>query len=132
MALEFARATLGCLVLLGIGRVLLAQENDKNATIAIRVTDISGAAVEGAEVRIVAQVRGEYEVKRTDKTGRALAQLKPGNYELKVTRSGLKSKVIRYVEVTAAEHKQLEISLEVPAPDCCADPVEPFIEPEHC
>jgi len=56
MGLKFARATSatwGLLVLLGTGRTLLTQENDKGAIIAIRVTDVSGAAVEGAEVLFV-------------------------------------------------------------------------------
>lgn len=133
MGVQSARATWGILVLLGIGQVLPAQENDKSAIIAIRVTDTSGAAVEGAEVRFVEQAGGEYELKRTDKTGRALAELKPGNYEVKVTGSGFRSTVIHYVEATTAEHKQLEVSLEAlpPVPDCCVDPVESLIEPEH-
>src|SRR5215470_15739905 len=112
MGLQFARAFCGLFVLLGISQVLLAQENYKNASIAVRVTDPSGAAVKNAEVRFVEQARGDHGIKRTDKTGWVLAELKPGDYEIKVTGSGSKSKVIRYAEVTAAEHKQLEVSLE--------------------
>jgi len=135
MGLKFARATSatwGLLVLLGTGRTLLTQENDKGAIIAIRVTDVSGAAVEGAEVLFVEQTRRAYEVKRTDKTGRALAELKPGKYEVKVTATRFKSVVIHYIEVAAAEHKQFEVSLEAlpPVPDI-VDPVEPLIEPAH-
>lgn len=132
MGFPFARATWGILVLLGIGQSLPAQEKHKSAIIAIRVTDTSGAAVEGAEVRFVEQASGEYEVKRTDKTGRALAELKEGNYR-QLAGSGFRSTVIHYVEATAAELKQLEVSLEAlpPVPECCVDPVEPLIEPEH-
>ena len=133
MCSRFARATCGLLALLGIAHALFAQENDKTAIVAIQVTDISGAAVEGAELRFVEQATENRVVKRTDKTGRAVAGLKPGNYELTVTGSGFKRTVIRYVEANPSAHKQLEISLEALASvsDCCVDPVEPLIEPEH-
>jgi hypothetical protein len=132
MGFKFGRVIGGLLVLLGIGQILLAQENDKSAIIAIRVTDVSGAAVEGAEVRFVEQARRDYEDKRTDKTGQALAELKPGKYEVTVTASRFKSVVIRYVEAAAAEHREFGVSLEVlPPVPVIVDPIEPLIEPEH-
>jgi hypothetical protein len=130
MGSKFAHAAWGLLVLLGIGLTLLAQDNDKNAIVAIRVTDVSGAAVEGAEVRFVDQARKGYEVKRTDKTGRAMAELRPGEYALEVRALRFKSAVIHYIEVAAAEHKQFEVSLESPVPGI-VDPDEPLIEQEH-
>jgi len=130
MGFQFARTAFGLLVLLRIGQVPFTQEDATNAIVAIRVTDISGAAVEGAEVGFAEQGTANREVKRTDKTGRALAELKPGKYELIVTGLGFMPTVIHYVEATAAGHKQIEIVL-APVPGCCADPVEPLIEQEH-
>jgi Carboxypeptidase regulatory-like domain len=132
MGFQFARTALGLLVLLRIGQVPFAQEDAKNAIVAIRVTDISGAAVEDAKVRFVEQGTANREVKRTDKTGRALAELKPGKYEVKVTASRFKSVVIRYIEASAAEHRKFEVSLEaLPPVAYIGDPVEPPIEQEH-
>jgi len=133
MCFKLARATCGLLALLGIAHALFAQENDKTAIIAIQVNDTSGAAVEGAELRFVEQATENRVVKRTDSTGQAVAGLKPGKYELTVTFSGFKRTVIRYVEANLAERKQIKISLEpLPSgPECCVDPVDPPIEPEH-
>jgi len=78
MGFQFARAAVDLLLMLRIVQVPFAQQNPKSATVAIRVTDLSGAAVEGAEVGFVEQGTANREVKRTDKTGEALAELKPG------------------------------------------------------
>lgn len=78
-----------------------------------RVTDPSGAAVAGARVRVVSRAGGE-RIATTSREGAfEVSGLPAGAYLVEVSALGFRSEVREAVDLTAGEHKALDVALEV-------------------
>ena len=104
----------GVLVLLSLNGVPTYAQNS-NSTIRGQVLDPSGAWVSDAEVVIVNKQTGVTAFSgRTDSAGAFVApQLIPGIYEVTVSASGLKRKVVSNVVATVAQVESLNITMEL-------------------
>jgi Carboxypeptidase regulatory-like domain/TonB-dependent Receptor Plug Domain len=98
--------------LIGAG---VAHAQNSNATIRGQVLDPSGALVANAQVMIVnQQTRVTVFNGHTDSAGAFVAsQVIPGVYEVTVSASGLKRKVVNNVVATVAQVESLNISMEL-------------------
>src|SRR4051794_24648596 len=64
-------------------------QNTSSGTIAGQVTDAQGAAIAGAEVRLVDKATGKARTFVTNETGRySIFNLDPGTYDVAITKSG--------------------------------------------
>jgi uncharacterized membrane protein len=90
--------------------LLLAQEAEKNAVVTVEVTDQSGNPVPNAKTKFVALESADARALATDATGRALLELKPGNYDLVVTMPAFRTLKSR-IKVSAGESEKFAIVL---------------------
>jgi Carboxypeptidase regulatory-like domain len=92
--------------------LLLAQEAEKNAVVTVEVTDQSGAPVPNAKTKFVALESADARTLATAATGRALLELKPGNYDLVVTMPAFRTLKSR-IKVSAGESEKFDIVLHI-------------------
>ena len=80
------------------------------------VTDPSGGAIAGADVRVVEFDRSQVHQTTTDSTGRyQLPNLPVGRYQLEISFSGFKTYVGKGIQLDAASTRTISVTLEVGA-----------------
>ncbi len=80
------------------------------------VTDASGGAVDGAQVKLTSAATAEVRVATTRANGSYLISLLlPGSYSLEVTKSGFKVAHVKQVLIVVTETSVLDVGLEVGA-----------------
>jgi len=78
------------------------------------VTDASGAALQGAAITITNIATNQTVNLKTDQAGQYTAKdLASGKYDVRVVRTGFKTKVVQGVEVSADKAARLDIQFEI-------------------
>jgi len=91
-----------------------ASEKEKCCTLNGKVTDASGAAVQGAAITITNIATNQTVNLKTDQAGQYTAKdLASGKYDVRVVRTGFKTKVVQGVEVSADKAARLDIQFEI-------------------
>src|SRR5882672_371453 len=91
---------------------------DTRGTIVGRVTDPSGSAIPGAQVIVSNAAMGTKSALSTNGEGLYLAPLlQPGLYQIEVTVQGFKKAARSGIEVRVADRLDINIVLEIGAPD---------------
>jgi len=94
-----------------------AQDLD-DVTFSGTVTDEHGALLPGAEVRAVLAATGSARAATTDGGGRyRLVELRPGAYDVRVTRQGFAAGERAGVQTLAGQHVRLDFSLRAAGPE---------------
>ncbi|HWR34595.1 MAG TPA: TonB-dependent receptor [Clostridia bacterium] len=92
--------------------VLPLASQSFRGSIAGTITDSSGAAVPGAEVRIISAGTGLSRLAQTGDTGYfTVTELPPGNYDISATKSGFRTQTLRGVAVTVGSVSRANIAL---------------------
>src|SRR5687767_1953094 len=110
--LEMLVRVLLLVVLLGFGSWAPAQVD--RATLAGRVSDSTGAVVQGAKVELVSQETGLRRVVQTTETGAYTFSLVPiGVYTVTATQAGFRPVAMKELRLGVGDTRTLDITMEV-------------------
>ena len=111
----FCALLLVCVVLFVLPMAARAQSTDVG-TIVGQVTDPSGAAIVGAEVKIVEPTTSATQTVSTNEAGRFIfASVPPGSYDVSVSRMGFAQAKISAQKVSVGLSLTLNVSLQIGA-----------------
>jgi hypothetical protein len=111
----------------------LAQQHAEG-TLAVDVTDTTGARIPGALIEVTAEGSGSRSVAATDATGEAVFHLDQGIYGLKVQARWFKTREEKQIEVKAGTYIALKLLAQCGSESICddveilADAISPSLE----